>query len=297
VPVGASTPAMRALLSDPIHVTITTYRPLPSHSALGLSAFYIALLTLMCGFLGATIVNAAVDGATGYATTEIGPRWHQRQPLPINRWQTLLIKWAIAAVLTGVVSGVVVAVAVGALRMDAPDVAWLWLFMWLCSASVAAGTIGLLAVLGTPGQLVAILVFVYLGLAAAGGTVPVQALPGLLRAVSPVDPLREILAGTRSILYFNARADAGLAGGVLAAGLGLVLWIAVGTAVVRWYDHRGLQRMRPELLAHVNAAVQSYRAEQADGSAKGDGAAPAAQPATSRTEKMPEQHREQVTDD
>jgi hypothetical protein len=80
-------------LADPITLSSVEYRPLPPDSALGLSAFYIALLTLMCGFLAGTIINATVDAATGYATTEIGPRWRQRAPLPINRWQTLLTKW------------------------------------------------------------------------------------------------------------------------------------------------------------------------------------------------------------
>jgi len=42
--------------------------------------------------LAGTIINSSVDAATGYATTEIGPRWRQRQPLLINRWNTLVIK-------------------------------------------------------------------------------------------------------------------------------------------------------------------------------------------------------------
>jgi hypothetical protein len=33
----------------------------------------VSLLTTMCGFLGGTIVNASVDAATGYTTTETGP--------------------------------------------------------------------------------------------------------------------------------------------------------------------------------------------------------------------------------
>jgi hypothetical protein len=37
--------------SDPITLTPVPYRPLPPHSALGLSAFYISLLSIMCGFL------------------------------------------------------------------------------------------------------------------------------------------------------------------------------------------------------------------------------------------------------
>jgi YhgE/Pip-like protein len=274
VPAGALTPATRAMLNDPVVVTTTPYRPLPPHSALGLSAFYIALLTLTCGFLVGTIVHNGVDSGLGYATTETGPRWHQSQPLPINRWQTLLVKWAVATVLAAVVSGVVLAVAAGVFRMDAPNLTLLWLFMWLCSASVAAGTVVLFAVVGTFGQLLALLVFVYLGLASAGGTVPVQALPGPLRVISPIDPLREILAGTRSILYFDARAATGLTGGVVAAALGLVFWLVLGTAVVRWYDRRGFQRLSPELLAHISESVAEYRAKQAVSSTTSEGASP-----------------------
>jgi YhgE/Pip-like protein len=275
VPADASTPATRAILTDPVDVTTTPYRPLPAHSGLGLSAFYIALLALTCGFLVGTIVHNGADSGLGYATTETGPRWHQSQPLPINRWQTLLVKWAVVVVLAAVVSGVILAVAAGALRMDAPNLTLLWLFMWLCSVSVAVGTIVLFAVVGSYGQLLALLIFVYLGLASAGGTVPVQALPGPLRYISSVDPLREILAGTRSILYFDARADTGLAGGVLAAALGLVFWLVLGTAVVRWYDRRGFERLSPELLTYIGESIAQYRAKQPVTLATSDGAPPA----------------------
>ncbi len=201
-PGPSSGSAAAAVLADPITFASVYYRPLPARSALGLSAFYVALLTLMCGFLAATIINATVDAATGYATTEMGPKWRQRAPLPIDRWQTLLTKWGMALPLTGLLTGLVLIVAVWILGMDAPDTGYLWLFMWLAAASVAAGTLVLFAILGTQGQLLALLLFVYLGLASAGGTVPLQALPSSLKLVSQIEPLRQILAGTRSILYF-----------------------------------------------------------------------------------------------
>lgn len=47
------------------------------------------------------------------------------------------------------------------------------------------------AVLGVSiGQLLAMLVFVYIGLASSGGTVPLQALPGVLRWLAEIEPLR-----------------------------------------------------------------------------------------------------------
>ena len=48
------------------------------------------------------IVNATIDSATGYATSETGPRWSQRMPVAITRWQTLLAKWGMALVLVPV---------------------------------------------------------------------------------------------------------------------------------------------------------------------------------------------------
>jgi YhgE/Pip-like protein len=261
----ASSPLIRDFLADPVTVTTAGYRPLPPHSALGLSAFYIALLILMCGFLAGTIINSSVDAATGYATTEIGPRWRQRQPLPINRWNTLLIKWVMAAVLAGLMTGLLLLVAAGILRMDAPHAGLLWLLAWLCAASVAAGTIVLFAVLGASlGQLLAMLVFVYAGLAASGGTVPVQALPGVLRPLAQVEPLRQILDGTRAILYFDAQADAGLARAVTAAALGLVIWLIAGAVVVRWYDRKGYNRLDPQILGYVAGSVQQYKSQNAD---------------------------------
>jgi YhgE/Pip-like protein len=281
VPAGSQAPATRLLLADPVTVTIAQYRPLPDNAGLGLNAFYIALLTLMCGFIGATIVNSVVDSALGYATTDLGPRWRQRQPVPINRWQTLLIKWAIIAVLTAVLPAVMLLVAWG-VGMDMPYPWLLWAFTWLCALSVGTGTIALFAMAGNYGQLIGLLVFVYAGLASAGGTVPVEALPGFLRTLSYVEPLRQVLAGTRSILYFDAQGVAGLTRGTVAAAAGLVFWLVVGAVVVRWYDRKGLHRLQPEVLAHVSQAVQDYRTKQA-GPAPAPAPSDAAQPPSGET--------------
>jgi YhgE/Pip-like protein len=255
-------PALKAQIADPVTTSIVVYRPLPSHSALGLSAFYISLLTLMCGFLGATIVNSSLDSSLGYATTEIGPKWSQRRPVSISRWQTLLAKWAVAAVLAPVLTGLVVLGAVGILGMDAPDPFLLWLFTSLAAIGVAVGTLVLFAALGTIGQLVALLIFVYLALASSGGTVPLQALSGFFRFDSEFEPLRQIVDGNRALLYFDGQLDAGLGRSLIVVVVELAIWLIIGVLVTTWYDRKHFHRMAPETLEYINRSADEYEAQR-----------------------------------
>jgi ABC-type polysaccharide/polyol phosphate export permease len=127
---------------------------------------------------------------------------------------------------------------------------------------IAVGTLVFFAALGTLGQLLALIVFVYLALASSGGTVPLQALAGFYRFVANFEPLRQILDGVRAILYFNAAADAGLARGVILTTVGLVLWIVLGVVITKWYDRRGFHRIQPELLEYLQRSAQAYQPSQ-----------------------------------
>ena len=212
----------------------------------------------MCGFLGATLIHTTLDSALGYASNEVGPRWRQRVPVPITRVQTLMAKWAMAVVIPPILVAVMLLVAVGILGMDAPSVGLLWLFLSFGAVVIALGTLVLFAALGSLGQLVAMLLFVYLALASSGGTIPLQALPPVLKFTAQFEPLRQVLDGVRSILYFNAAGEAGLTRGFVLTGAGLVLWLILGVAVTTWYDHRGLDRMEPELLAFIRRSAETY---------------------------------------
>jgi YhgE/Pip-like protein len=253
-----STPRSGVSASNPLTVTTSEYRPLPPDSALGLSAFYISLLGIMCGFLGGVLVNSSIDAALGYSTSEIGPRWRQRMPVAISRWQTLLAKWAVALVTVPILTGVLLLVAIPLLNMNAPYPAELWLFTSFAGIAIAAGTLALFAAFGSIGQLLAMLLFVYLALASSGGTIPVEALPSFFRFAASFEPLRQVLGGVRAILYFNAQADAGLTHGLVLTAIGLVLWLIVGTAVTKWYDRRGLDRLQPDLLEFIQQSARAY---------------------------------------
>jgi YhgE/Pip-like protein len=254
-------PSAAISTGNPLTVATTEFRPLPPNSALGLSAFYVSLLSIMCGFLGAILVNSTIDAALGYGMTEIGPKWSQRLPVAISRWQTLVAKWVVALVSVPLFTAILLAVAVGILNLDAPSVGLLWVFISFAAVAIAAGTLALFAAFGTLGQLVAMLLFVYLALASSGGTIPLQALPGPLRFVANFEPLRQVLDGVRSILYFNASGDAGLTRGLVLTAVGLVFWLIVGFAVTKWYDHRGLNRIEPDVLEFVRLSAASYAAQ------------------------------------
>jgi hypothetical protein len=107
------------------------------------------------------------------------------------------------------------------------------------------------------------LLFVYAGLASAGAVVPLEALPGFLHTLGYIEPLRQTLTGTRSILYFHAQGDAGLTRGCLTAALSLLFWLVLGTAIVKWYDRKHLYRLHPDILAHVSKSVEDYKTRQA----------------------------------
>jgi YhgE/Pip-like protein len=255
---GSASATPTALLEDPVTLESVPFRPLPAHSGVGLTAFYFALLIMMCGFLGATIINSSVDAALGYAPNEVGPRWRQRLPLKITRWQTLLTKWVVAVAIMPLLTGLLLAVAAGVLRMDAPHWWYLWFFAWFTASVVAIGTLVLFAALGSLGQLIALLIFVYLALASSGGTIPLQALASFYRFVANFEPLRQILGGVRAIIYFNSAADAGLSRGFILTTIGLVFWLVVGVGVTTWYDRRGLHRIEPEAMAYARTSARAY---------------------------------------
>jgi ABC-type multidrug transport system permease subunit len=255
---GSGVAKADVLRDEPGAVTVVPFRPLPTRSALGLSAFYVSLLTLLCGFLDAVLVNSGVDAALGYSSNEIGTKWQQRAPARITRWQTLLAKWIMAVFLGPLLTGLLLIVALVVLNMDASHVAILWLFCSFAAVVVAGGTLTLFAALGSLGQVVAMLVFIYLALASSGGTIPLQALPSVLRFAANFEPLRQILDGVRAILYFNAAGDAGLTRGLIMTSVGFVIWLAAGIAITSWYDRKGMYRMRPDLLTHINESFREY---------------------------------------
>ena len=77
-----------------------------------------------------------------------------------------------------------------------------------------------------------------------------------------VAPLRNTLMGTRAILYFGARGDAGLTTSLIVVACEIIFWAALGLAAALWYDHRRLDRISPDLIEYINRTVEHAIAER-----------------------------------
>ncbi|MFI6333579.1 YhgE/Pip domain-containing protein [Streptomyces sp. NPDC050535] len=236
----------RLLLADPVGVTIKVGHPIGQNTGLGLTAFYYTLLLVLAGFMGANIIGTGVDSGLGYADTEIGP-WHTRRPtVPISRTQTLLLKMAMTAGLTVLTTTLIMVATVAILGMDASHLPLLWIYSYCASLAVGLGVQAINAAFGGIGQLVAMFVFIVLGLPSSGATVPLQAVPGFYRFLSVFEPMRQLSDGVRAILFFDARADAGLTRAWLMIVVGSAVALLFGFAMTRYYDRRGLHRLTPQ---------------------------------------------------
>lgn len=238
--------AARLTLAEPIQLITTAHNPLPDGTALGLSAFYYALLLLLAGFTGATVVSALVDSSLGFTPTEFGPFFKHGTPTEITRVHTLLIKWAIMAVVGLVVSGLYLLIATS-LGMPAPHSLALWMYGALAITAVGVTAVSIVSVFGTAGLLINLLLFVILGLPSAGATIPLAAAPRFFGWLAEFEPIHQVYLAVRAITYFDGRYDAGLSGALPKTFAGLAIGIAFGLLLTWWYDRKGFERRNTDL--------------------------------------------------
>lgn len=242
------TGAAALTLAEPIDIIVTANNPLPDGTGLGLSAFYYSLLLLLAGVTGAMVVSALVDGALGFTPTEFGPYFRHRSTAQISRFRTLLAKWVLMVGVGVIVSALYLLIAT-ALGMPSPHSLALWGYGALAITAAGITAVSIVSVFGTAGLLINIIFFIFLGLPSAGATVPLEATPSIYRWLSNIEPIHQVYLSVRSILYFDASADAGLLQGVAYTLIGLIIGAVVGAAVTLYYDRKGLTRAKSPLRA------------------------------------------------
>ena len=234
--------AVALMLANPIEVKSTVHNALPDGTGNGLSALYYALLLLLAGFIGSVVVSRLVDSMLGFIPAEVGPIYRFAEQVKISRFRTLLIKWAMIAVLALLTSAAYLLIADN-MGMPVQNGLALWLFSAFAILSVGVTSTSLIAALGAIGALVSLFVFIILGLPSAGAAVPLQATPALFEGLAEFEPMHQVFLGARALLYLGGRADAGLSQSVELTAGGLVIGVLLGVIVTRLYDRRGYHRV------------------------------------------------------
>ncbi|MEU2258027.1 DUF3533 domain-containing protein [Nocardia xishanensis] len=233
--------AARLLLTDPVQVVTAPYRPMDDGAGQGLVAFFYTLILLLAGFTGAMMIHTLIDSVLGFTPTEYGPWFVQPPATGVSRLRTLLIKWGVIATAAPILSAMFLGVAT-ALGIPLGNGPLLWLYGTLAIIAVGITALAVLATFGTAGLLVNLILFVVLGLPSSAATVPLEATPSYISHLAAFEPMHQIYLAVRAILFFDARASAGLGHGLWMTLLGLAIGLLLGVVATHLYDRRGLHR-------------------------------------------------------
>ncbi|WP_326782965.1 DUF3533 domain-containing protein [Streptomyces sp. NBC_00151] len=239
---ATTAPGFLVLLHDPVQIK-AEQQPVAAGSAPsgGTVPLYLAVALLISGLLPATLLTMLIDARLGYLPLEIGPRRLLKPIVGIARSSTFLAKAVIGTVMGFAAGAVVAEVGLASVELGARAPGRLVVFCGLACAAVTLLTLALFALLGAPGQILALLVVTLIGVPLSGGAIPPEALPAGLDALGRLLPARHVVEGTRSLLFYGGDAPqvttAWLAMGAYA--LGSVLLGLLGS---HFYDRRGYRR-------------------------------------------------------
>src|SRR5919107_1771389 len=193
-----------AVLGEPVVAKLTDAQPTGENSGRGLMPFYLVFTALILGFIGA---NAIFGGLTA------------------------IVEALVAFGFYGV--------------HHETGAFYVFLFLALIAAVSLFLALVLLAALGPRGGiLTGSLLIISVGLATSGGTIPVENLPAFFRALSSILPFEYMTGGTRALLFYGGRLDAGLGDALRVLFAYLVGAVVLGGLISLARD-RLARRMKP----------------------------------------------------
>jgi YhgE/Pip-like protein len=231
-------PQRAAVLGEPVVAKPTDAQPTGENSGRGLMPFYLVFMALVLGFIGA---NAVYGGLTAVVEAPAVRAGHVAYRVQLIFAATVL--GLVLALLLGAVE-VLVAFGFYGVHHEAGALYTL-LFLALVAAVSLFLALVLLAALGPRGGiLTGSLLIISVGLATSGGTTPVENLPAFFRALAGVLPFEYMTEGTRALLFYGGRLDAGLGDTLRVLLAYLVGAVLLGGLISLARDHLA-QRARP----------------------------------------------------
>jgi putative membrane protein len=216
------------VMADPVAVSNVSQAKADSYGA-GLAPFFLTLAL----WIGIFMLVQAMRPMTQRALASNAPSWK----IALGGWLPfLLVSVAQASLLTLVVD-------VG-LGLNPAHPVLMWLLMLAAAMAFSALIQGIVALLGSPGKLV-VLILLVLQLVSSGGTFPWQTTPEPLHVVHQLLPMGYVVTGMRHLIY---GADLSMIVPTLAGLLGYtVLGTAMSTLAVRKNKYWTLKTLKPEI--------------------------------------------------
>jgi len=216
------------VIADPVAVSNVSQAKAGSYGA-GLAPFFLTLAL----WIGIFMLIQAMRPLTQRALASNARSWK----IAAGGWLPFLAVSVVQATLLTLVVNL-------ALGLDAAHPVLMWLFMLAAAMAFSALIQGIVALLGSPGKLV-VLILLVLQLVSSGGTFPWQTTPQPLHVVHEILPMGYVVTGMRHLIY---GAELSM---IVPTVLGLAgytaLGLAMSTLAVRKGKYWTLKTLKPEI--------------------------------------------------
>ncbi|HKH59079.1 MAG TPA: ABC transporter permease [Rubrobacter sp.] len=194
------TPEVAAVSGDPVRADVTEAQPVGPDSGNGQSPFFLAFLVNLSGLIGGAAIFFLVGGAP-----ERLKGWGPR-PSRTGLWTVRLLLGLAFGLL---VAGAELWVAFGLLGVE-HEASTVQVYLFLAVATTAAASVTMLLAMafGAAGIGISAVLNVILGLVSSGGLAPLEALPSFYQGYADWLPLRYVIDGLRSLLFYDGSLDA-----------------------------------------------------------------------------------------
>ncbi|WP_461163754.1 YhgE/Pip family protein [Arthrobacter sp. R4-81] len=220
--------SLSKVIADPVAVSSVSQAKAISYGA-GLAPFFLTLAL----WIGIFMLVQAMRPITQRALASNAPAWK----IAVGGWLPFLT----VSVLQASLLTLVVDVGLG---LNPAHPVLMWLFMLAAAMAFSSLIQGIVALLGSPGKLV-VLILLVLQLVSSGGTFPWQTTPQPLHVVHDVLPMGYVVTGMRHLIY---GADLSLILPTVTGLLGYtVLGAVLSTLAVRKHKFWTLKSLKPEI--------------------------------------------------
>ncbi len=220
--------SLSKVIADPVSVSNVSQAKANSYGA-GLAPFFLTLAL----WIGIFMLVQAMRPITQRALASNAPAWK----IAVGGWLPFLAVSVVQASLLTLVVDL-------ALGLNPAHPVLMWLFMLAAAMAFSAIIQGVVALLGSPGKLV-VLILLVLQLVSSGGTFPWQTTPTPLHVVHEVLPMGYVVTGMRHLIY---GADLSMIVPTLLGLLGYtLLGAAMSTLAVRKHKFWTLKTLKPEI--------------------------------------------------